>query len=727
MAGLAATLNAPGTIDALTEALAPRGPDSAVCRLDARRGSRLDISVRAAMPGIARVADGTGNTVAAFGLDGVASVTALDQRYADRGPLGLLSGRDPYAAVVADADRDELLLARNGDGPGLYYARLGDGWVCASEPRVLLYAGVPSTPDEDVVRRFLETGESDDGPATFFTHISRVMPGEVIVLGRGGEADSHVAAVNRPPVDLAADLADAVTDGRVGIRLTPGLPGAALLGVALTQIDHGRPLPVHTVTVGAAASTPAVLAPMPHGRIRHVRHTLEPSELDVDAYLTDMGEPVPDLDLLQLWLVARNGSGNADVIVDASGGSPNAIARVSDRLESRYGVSVRSPLRDGTPISEDELEMVVSRTLSPNLRRYIESDSTRPAYAADLLTALGPDVAAALATPGPLRDEASDVESLRRLHAGEAVDADALWRAYLVERWLRLTDSAAADREPVEDMTIEGVDWARLPVWTNVIGPGDQVAPRAAWCVATAFSEHFPGGPPSGPWFAALSAKVVAMGQRRVRSVLDITPGRRARVLSRLARHRLPRLGQPWTMQIALDDGGALRVAAASLAAALGLRRWAGRLLPEGAAAICPPRPVAVPPADAAVVRAPVRPDDAAEALLDALRLALPPSVMQTLAGCAVVAADESGCRVLGFAPGPYVEATARPEALIERLCADNPAGQAAELTPVVLALQAPRPHRTRDDRQNLAGVVRHNPATRTKDVRNPVPEEALD
>ena len=65
------------------------------------------------------------------------------------------------------------------------------------------------------------------------------------------------------------------------------------------------------------------------------------------------------------------------------------------------------------------------------------------------------------------------------------------------------------------------------------------------------------------------------------------------------------------------------------------------------------------------------------------------------------------------------MEATARPETLIERVCADNPAGQATELTPVVLALQAMRPHRTRDDRKDLAGVGRHNPSSRTRDARN--------
>jgi hypothetical protein len=103
-----------------------------------------------------------------------------------------------------------------------------------------------------------------------------------------------------------------------------------------------------------------------------------------------------------------------------------------------------------------------------------------------------------------------------------------------------------------------------------------------------------------------------------------------------------------------------------------------------------PPRANAVPPADAAVVRGPARPHASAAALLDALRYSLPPHLVSTLAGCAVVSADDLGSRLLGFAAGPHVGATPEPEVLVAEVFADNPAGQGSECTPIVLAFEAP-------------------------------------
>src|SRR5215468_9903941 len=120
MAGLAAALNAPGRIGALRDGLAPRGADAATLHLDGFDGSALDLAVRAGLPAIPRVVSDAGTDhariVAALAVDGVASVTALDAGYAARGPDGLFDGDDPYAVIMADAEHDCLVLARNGDG-----------------------------------------------------------------------------------------------------------------------------------------------------------------------------------------------------------------------------------------------------------------------------------------------------------------------------------------------------------------------------------------------------------------------------------------------------------------------------------------------------------------------------------------------------------------------------------------------------------------------------------
>jgi asparagine synthase (glutamine-hydrolysing) len=232
-----------------------------------------------------------------------------------------------------------------------------------------------------------------------------------------------------------------------------------------------------------------------------------------------------------------------------------------------------------------------------------------------------------------------------------------------------------------------------LPLRTEAFAPGDRLAPSAAWHIVDAVTRLCADRPDRqatlGPWFVVVSAKVVAVSQRRVSPLWQIRPGVSARMLARVARRGLPWLGEAWTMQVAIDEGGLLPVAAGTVAAGLGHAGWAARLLPEQAALLSPARADAMAPANASVVSSPFRPDDAAEVILEALRHALPPGPLDTLAGCAVVSADEAGSRVLGFAAGPYVDAVPDAEATLAEVLADNPCGQGQQRTPIVLAFRA--------------------------------------
>jgi hypothetical protein len=690
MAGLAAALNVPGIIDALAMALAPRGADSVVSRLKSTGRVPIDVAVRAVIPTIPRVVGGADSdeepVVAAFAIDGVASVSALDAGYTVQGPAGLLGGAEPYAVILVDVEQEALVLARNGNGAGLYYARHAEGWVAASEPIALVRAGVPAVPDVDVVERFIETGTCDDTERTFFAHICRVLPGAWVVLRPDGRVDTQVTAptVVRPSGSEA--LRAAVTGGRVGILLQQGLAGAALLGTALARFDRVRPLPVHTAAIegidAPTSRTPAVLAPLPYGIVRHTAHLLDWAVLE--RFLADVGEPVPDLDLCILWAVARGLSGDIDILADSSRGDPSCVARVCDRVFSRYGVGVRCPLRT-VELSESDMESIVARTLRPGVARRALRDSAETAGAAEILASMPQAVAAALATPHPWSNQGARVDALRRLVDGESVDADALLRAYIVDRWLWVIASLDGDAEPValDDVLVDGTTWVRIPVRTEAWAPGEQVVAAAAWHVSKAIAGVRAD---IGPWFAALAGKAVAVGQRRFCPLWDIKPGFAARVLSRVARWRLPRLRDAWTMQVAIVDGGLLPVAAGTVASLLCLT-WAERLLPASAWALYPPRPDAFPPADAAVVRGPFKADDTAEAFLDALRFCLPPAAFERLAGCAVLSADAWGSRVLGFAIGPHAAAVPDIESVIAEVCADNPFGQGRERTSIVVAV----------------------------------------
>src|SRR5690606_3455281 len=215
--------------------------------------------------------------IAALVVDGIASVTALDRGFMERGPTGLVDGgEDPYAVILADAERGELVIARNGAGPTLYYARLDDGWVVASEPRALIHAGVAPEPDVGVIRRFVKSGTCDDSDRTFFAKIRRLLPGEAIVLSTAVSGPVRHPVQYAPPAPAPMDEAiwRAGAGERVGVLVTPGVGGAAVLGAALHQPDRTAPLPVFTATVpalsGAAAHVPDVLLSLPPSAVRHI-------------------------------------------------------------------------------------------------------------------------------------------------------------------------------------------------------------------------------------------------------------------------------------------------------------------------------------------------------------------------------------------------------------------------------------------------------------------------
>jgi hypothetical protein len=771
MAGLAAALNAPGRIDALRDGLAPRGADAATLHLDGFDGAGIDLAVRAALPAIPRVVSDAGTdharVVAGLAVDGIASVTALDAGYATRGPDGLFGGDEPYAVIMADAEHDCLVLARNGDGPGLYYARYEGGWLAASEPIALVRAGIPADPDPDTVARFIQTGASDDTRHTFLQQIRRVRAGEAVVLA----ADGSVEPIGEPApsrgTNVAVALETAVADGRVGVLLGPGRPGAALLGAALSRPDRLRPLPVHTVD-REAGRPPALLLAMDRTTLRHYPHEFDVRGLDLDAFLTEVGEPVPDLDLYLVWAVARTLGGEIDVLVDASGGARAPVSRVRDRIEARYGVVVRTPMRDTGPVHDRVLQSLVDISLPAPAARTVAVGPSATVTAAEVLLGAPEPVAAALARPRPWSDRTALIDSLRRLTAGEPVDADLLLRAYLVERWLdtlpapepepeadldeppgdlvpaqqgnaepsKPEHAAPAESKPVqvkratlvpppEEVRVAGLSWSRLRVRTEVFVPGDAVVAKAAWHAANALADLSADRSARealrGPWFAILSGRALAVTQRRACPLWDIKPGPAARWLSRIARRRLPHLGEAWTMQVALTESDRTRVAAAVLVARVWPRRGA-RMLPDPAASLYPPRAGAVPPGDSAVVRGPVQSDQTAAALVGALRYAAPMSLVATLAGCAVVSADENGCRLLGFAAGPYADAVPDAESVVSQLCVDNPAGQNHEQTPVLLAYAAPRWQAADNDQERLDFHINAKPTVDRREADQTTP-----
>ncbi|MBB5870328.1 hypothetical protein F4553_003707 [Allocatelliglobosispora scoriae] len=637
MAGLAALLRTtPGNTpkaaaqqelkqisEALSRALSARGTEHAHRTL-----GRLTVVIRAALPHIQEV---DGCTVV---VDGVAEVGTLVGEYVQRGPSGLVGGSSAYALILADPVRDGLVLARNGDGAPLYYARTRSGALVASEPAALIAAGVPADPDSAVVERFLATGRCDDTAATFFAEIRRVLPGQVVVV------TAEQAIVHEPTGRVAEvrPLPLRSVSRRVGCRVSLSAGTATALEAALRHGEEMEALPLAVFSThfpGFESGTPehALLGSLPRGSFRHRATPCFADELDLDSFLHDVGEPMPDLESYLIWATVRATGGEVDVLLDGATHGDH-LPRLADRVASRYGVELRFPARaaSGRPAADPRVVEVLAG---------MTDDQLTPLVHARLKSQVG---------------------VLTGLFSGRRIDAEALFRRLVVERWLTLVaQPVASARVPSPSLRVNGKEWSRHAITTEALRADDLVVERFAFH-ATEAADRL-----RQQWYLLVAAKPVAVAQGLARNVWRLRPGGLARCLARLARH------EPWQVQAVIDHGGALRAAGALLLP----RKWASRMIEMRAVGL--PRPSAVSPANVSVVPRPDRPDLVAEQLSAVLEKNLSAAAWGGFRGCAVI----SGGRVIGWSgPGDPDIALA--------LAAGDPFGSSTELTPMVIAAHAP-------------------------------------
>jgi asparagine synthase (glutamine-hydrolysing) len=227
---------------------------------------------------------------------------------------------------------------------------------------------------------------------------------------------------------------------------------------------------------------------------------------------------------------------------------------------------------------------------------------------------------------------------------------------------------------------VDGTVYARLPVKTDLVGKGDdlddlfrrQVQPHVR-----------PGD------VVAIAEKPVAASQGRSYPIAEIRPTRLARALSK-AVTRTPHgigLGMPETMQLALDEAGAPRIIAASVAAAagrvVGKRGLFYKIAGPTVEAIDGPTPYTLPPHNTHAKLGPADPDGVAARLAGLLSREAPGTSASgngrpAAVGVAVVDASDLDVHVLGASSGV-------DRALVRRLMLDNPLGQGHEQTPVAV------------------------------------------
>ncbi|HEY7525799.1 MAG TPA: F420-0--gamma-glutamyl ligase [Candidatus Limnocylindria bacterium] len=211
---------------------------------------------------------------------------------------------------------------------------------------------------------------------------------------------------------------------------------------------------------------------------------------------------------------------------------------------------------------------------------------------------------------------------------------------------------------------IDGVVYARQPVRTHLVTAADD---------AVDVVRRYATGLDVDVALIAVSERMVAITEGRSHRMVDIRPGRLARLLVRFVTR--PGygigLGTAETMQLAIDEVGVPRILLAAAVSAVtkpfGVHGLFYRIAGPQAAAIDGPTSYTIPPYNEAATLGPRDPDDAARRLAAALDRPV-----------AVIDANDAGCNVLGASPG-------LDRLLVRRLFADNPLGQAREQTPIAI------------------------------------------
>ncbi len=203
----------------------------------------------------------------------------------------------------------------------------------------------------------------------------------------------------------------------------------------------------------------------------------------------------------------------------------------------------------------------------------------------------------------------------------------------------------------------------RFPIRTHVIMRGEQIDDVMKSYAPTPLLKSD---------YLFVSEKIVAICQGRAWDISEIRPSRLARVLSRFV-YRSPYgigLGSPWTMQLAIEEVGVLRLLVAAACSALtkpfGIRGVFYRIAGTAARAIDGPCDCTIPPYNHFAKKAPKDPDRVARRIAGLL-------------GCGVVIIDANdlGVEVLGKSSSSI------PTLFCKQVFRDNPLGQSRESTPL--------------------------------------------
>ena len=248
--------------------------------------------------------------------------------------------RGMYAIAIHDPEADRLILSRDPFGiKPLYYVETAEGFAFASEPAVLIRAGLAKASVDPQRRNELLQLQFTTGRDTALAGIRRVLPGETLVISQGRIVERHrqEALPQGKPYDIdeATALArlDAVLEDSVrmhqrsdvpyGMFLSGGVDSSAIL--SLMARLNTRPVLAYT------AGFPETGVRDERDHARKVAHALGARHVEVEFTESDfwtllpeiaaaMDDPAADYAILPTYKLAREAKREVKVILCGEGG-----------------------------------------------------------------------------------------------------------------------------------------------------------------------------------------------------------------------------------------------------------------------------------------------------------------------------------------------------------------------------------------------------------------------
>ncbi len=248
--------------------------------------------------------------------------------------------RGMYAIAIHDRATRQVVLARDPFGiKPLYLAETASGIAFASEPAALIAAGIASPRLRRQPLAELLQIQFTTGAETIFEGITRLLPGETVVIADGAiverrrraalpagapEQVSEDAALAR----LDAALAESVdlhqrSDVPYGMFLSGGTDSAAVLAM-MARLNE-RPVLAFTAGFdipGAADEREAAARAAAAAGARHVTIdvTREMAWRHLPEIVAAMDDPAADYAIIPTWFLARRAREEVKVVLSGEGG-----------------------------------------------------------------------------------------------------------------------------------------------------------------------------------------------------------------------------------------------------------------------------------------------------------------------------------------------------------------------------------------------------------------------